>query len=353
MRMLKKIAGIICVSICFTACCTLPEDSASADGAVISHWTAGSEVAADLVKYVRDVSDENSPNFVPKEDRIAVFDLDGTLVGETYPSYFDWVLFTHRVLHDPSYKAPADMKKFARELEKGWKTGKLPKDAEKRHAVYSTLSYKGMTPDELKDYARAFKKTRAEGFDNLNRGDAFFLPMVSMLKYLQDNGFTVFVVSGTERNIVRVMIEDVLDIPSYMVLGTDGNMVASGQNGKDGLDYVYQPDDRLIYGGKLISKNVKMNKVPLIAREIGKVPLLAFGNSSGDLSMAQYTVNNAKYPARAYILLGNDSLREHGSVAKTESLKKYCDDHGFRTISMKDDFSTVYGENVTLSEPQK
>ncbi len=324
--------------------------TASAASAKMSYWTENSLAAADITDYVKSVTDKNSPDFIPEEDRIAVFDLDGTLVGETYPSYFDWVMFTHRVLHDPGYKATPEMKKFARELEDGWKTGKLPKGAEKTHAALSTETFKDLTIEELKDYARKFKETPAAGFNNLKKGDAFFLPMVSLVKYLQANGFAVFIVSGTERNIVRVIIEGVLDVPPHMVLGTDGYLVASHQNSKDGLDYVYQPDDKLIYNGKLITKNVKMNKVPIIAREIGKVPVLAFGNSSGDLSMAQYITNNTKYKSRAYILLGNDAVREHGSEDKVVSLKKYCDEHGFHTISMKDDFATVYGDNVTLAK---
>ena len=340
-------AGVLGLSL-LTCGCT--SNNQSTQSAPLAYWTSDSQVASDLVKHVNALCDEKSDKFVPKEDRIAVFDLDGTLVGETYPSYFDWVMFTHRALHDPSYKAPAYMKKFAQQLEEGWKNGKLPKDAEKIHAKYSTESYKGMQIEELKNYARAFKKTDAEGFVNLKRGDAFFLPMVSIVKFLQSKDFTVYVVSGTERNIVRVLIEDVLDIPADRVIGTDGRIVATGQGNKDGLDYVYQPNDSLIYSGELISKNVKMNKVPMIAREIGKVPVLAFGNSSGDLSMAQYITNNSKYEGRAYLLLGNDSVREHGSEEKVKSLAQYCKDHGFYTISMKDDFETVYGKNVSLKK---
>ncbi|HAR80107.1 MAG TPA: haloacid dehalogenase-like hydrolase [Succinivibrionaceae bacterium] len=316
----------------------------------IAYWNPQSKVADDLVQFVNDISDPKSSKFVPEADRIAVFDLDGTLVGETYPSYFDWVMFTHRVLHDPSYKASADMKKFARELEAGFKAGKLPKDAEKIHAYYSFLSYKGMTPAELKDYAREFKHSKAEGFANLTRGDAYFRPMVELVKFLESKGVTVFIVSGTERNIVRVLAEDILDVPAYRIIGSDGRMEAENQKGKDGLDYVYQPNDKVIYTGELISKNVKMNKVAIMEREIGKVPVLAFGNSSGDLSMAQYITNNSDYEGRAYILMGDDDQREHGSEQKVAKLKQYCSDHGFYTISMKNDFETVYGEGVTLEK---
>jgi hypothetical protein len=174
--------------------------------------------------------------------------------------------------------------------------------------------------------------------------------MVSLVKFLEEKDFKVYIVSGTERSIIRVLLDGVIDIPSDRIIGSDGVLAASGQGNKDGLEYVYQPDDRIIFTGKMISKNVKMNKVPVIAREIGKVPVLSFGNSTGDLSMSQYITNNKKYESRAYILLGDDSQREHGSDAKVEKLKKYCEDHGFYTISMKNDFATVYGEDVTLQK---
>ncbi len=314
------------------------------------YWTADSQVAQDLKQYVSEVTTPGSASFVPAADRIAVFDFDGTLFGETYPSYFDWCMFVHRVLHDNNYQATAEMKKFAKTLEQAFKVGKLPKDAEKIHARYSSLTFRGMTISELQDYARAYMLTKAEGFNNLRRGEAYFKPMVSLFKYLQSHDFDVYICSGTERNIVRVLVDGVLDIPPAKVIGSDIRLAGRDHMDVDGLDYVFQPGEELVYTGELILKDVKANKPMMIAREIGKYPLLAFGNSSGDLSMAQYTVSNPKYAARAYILLGNDSQREKGSEEKVAKLKQYCDEHGFRTISMKDDFATVYGDHVTRTK---
>ncbi len=338
-------ALLLACTLLLTAC-QAPSPAATS----LAWFTPNSQVASDFVAYVNDVCDEKSPHFVPVADRIAVFDLDGTLMGETYPSYFDWVMFTHRCLHDPSYQAPADMKKFARALEDGWKSGKLPKDAEKIHAAYAFQSFRGLTPAQVRAYARDFMSSEAEGFVNLRRGEAFYKPMVALFKFLQEHDFSVFVVSGTERNIVRELISGVLDIPEDRVIGSDGRFEARNQKGRDGLDYVYQPEDELIYTGDIIVKNVKMNKVAIIAREIGKVPLLAFGNSSGDLSMAQYVVNDKRYPSRAYILLGDDPVREHANLPRAEKLAAYCAEHGFHTISMKNDFATIYGDAVQVAK---
>ncbi|MCR5083921.1 MAG: haloacid dehalogenase-like hydrolase [Succinivibrionaceae bacterium] len=338
-------AAALSLSVCLCGC----QGTAGGDAPRLEHFTAGSAAAADLEAHIAALCDPKSGKFVPEADRIAVFDLDGTLVGETYPSYFDWTMFTHRVLHDPSYHPTKEMVAFARKLEAAYAgTAPLPKDAEKIHARLSFETFAGMTPAELRAYARKFMGSKAEGFANLKRGDAVFQPMASLLGYLQAKGFTVFIVSGTERNIVRELVRGVLNVPEDRIIGSDGRLAAVAQGSRDGLDYVFQPGDRLVYTGDLTVKNVKMNKVPAIAREIGKVPVLAFGNSTGDLSMAQYVTDNPKYEGRAYLLLGDDPVREHGSAAKVEKLRKYCVEHGFHTISMKDDFATVYGEGVTL-----
>ncbi len=317
-------------------------------GAPLEFWAKDSEVLASVIEYVKEVTDPGSDKFIPEEDRIVVSDMDGTLMNELCPSYFDYCLFLHRALHDDTYVPSADMAAFAKELEEGIKIGKMPEGVDKKHAGYLVESFKGMSIEDYKEYIRDFKNTEAEGFTNLKRGYAFYKPMVSLVKYLQNNGFTVYVVSGADRTCVRVLMEGNLDIPENNVIGSDTTFVAKGQDGKDGLDYLYSSEDDVIIGGDLVVKNLKMNKVSAIAREIGKHPVIALGNSSGDLSMCQYTVNNEKYEGRAYLLLCDDTEREFGKPDKAESFKKTCEDLGFYTVSMKNDFATIYGDDVEI-----
>ena len=93
-----------------------------------------------------------------------------------------------------------------------------------------------------------------------------------------------------------------------------------------------------------------MNKVELIAQEIGKKPVLCFGNSSGDISMAQYVLNDNKYLSDAYMLLADDSQREYGNEENALKAKETFENLGCITISMKNDFKTIYGEDVTLDK---
>ncbi len=337
-------------SVAQTSDSTSPSDTNNQQPstAKLEYWTEGSETAKSIEDYVRTVTDPNSEKFIPVEERIVVSDLDGTLIGELFPAYFDYCMFVHRALYDENYNAPEDMKEFAHELEESFKTRTLPKGSETIHAKYAALAYKDMTIDELKEYTFKFMESDAEGFTNLKRGEAYYKPMKSLVDYLRANDFTVYICSGTDRTLVRALVEKMFDIPANNVIGTDTTMVASGQGDTDGLEYVYQPDDKVIFGGEFITKNLKMNKVAVIEQEIGIVPVLALGNSSGDLSMAQYTVQNDKYEGRAYILLCDDTEREYGKPDSAKSLKETCDKNGFYTVSMKNDFATIYGDNVTL-----
>ena len=327
------------------------DESEAKEAVELEYWTEDSPVKQSIIDWVTEVTDPSSDKFIPVEDRIVVSDMDGTLIGELYPAYFDYCMFVHRALYDEDYKDKAsdEMKDFAHELEEAFKTRTLPKGSDVIHAKYAAEAYKGMTIDELREYTKEFMKTEAEGFNNLTRGEAYYKPMASLLKYLEANDFTIYVVSGTDRTLARELCAEMFGIPANRVIGTDTTLVAEHQEDHDGLDYLYQPDDEVVFGGEFITKNLKMNKVAVIAREIGIVPVLALGNSSGDLSMGQYTTLNSKYDARAYMLLCDDTEREYGKLDVAKTFKESCEELGFTTVSMKNDFATIYGDDVTIT----
>lgn len=340
---------------------TTPTDDAKPEEPVtetikaeLEYWTEDSSVKKSIEEYVAMVTDPDSDKFIPEEDRIVTFDLDGTLMGELYPCYFDWCMFVYRALHDDTYdNSTEEMEEFAKTLEDSFPSRRLPANSELPAARYTAQAFGGMTIDEFRAYTKEYMKTPAEGFTNLNKGDAFYKPMVSLFAYLQANGFRCFVVSGTERNCIRELIKGKLDIPDDMVLGTDWRYVGTEQGETDGFEYVFHPGEEVIFSGELVTKDVKGNKVPIICREIGKVPVLAFGNSSGDISMCQYTVDNKKYESRAYMLLCDDLEREYGKPDVAEKLAETCEERGFITVSMKNDFATIYGDNVKLDKAEE
>ena len=308
-----------------------------------------------IVEFVSASVDQNSSGFIPKEDRIAVFDMDGTLYGERFPTYFNDWLFIQRALYDDSYQAPDDLKAFAQAWEDKVLKGVPIDDFDAKERAMGPRLYEGLTPTTYAEAVRKFKAMPVWGFTGMTYAQAYFQPMVALVKYLCENDYKVFIVSATYRDAVRVMTEGVLDdyVPYDRVIGTDLLYVASGDKDKDSMFYELKPDDDLVIEGSLFIKNQKTNKATVIQREIGKVPVLAFGNSTGDFSMATYTCQNDKYGGRAYMLLCDDTQRDYGDPEKAAKFKKECEDNGFNTVSEKDEFAALYPEGVAMKEEPK
>ena len=250
----------------------------------LSLWTESAPLKAELTQYIKTVTDKNSPDFIPVERRIAVFDMDGTLCCETDPGYFDHKLLYHRVMEDPDYKDKAsdEEKATCAIIKTYFETGEYPSGLDVKHGTAVATAFKGMTTAEFYDYVKKYRDTPTESYTNMTNGQAFYKPMLQVIDYLQANDFTVYVVSGTDRLITRGLCDGMLNIPFSQMIGSDESLVASNQGDEDGLKYTYTHDDKLITGGEFLIKNLKMNKVTAIEREIGLQPVLCFGNSSGD-----------------------------------------------------------------------
>lgn len=309
-------------------------------------WTANSAAKETLLAYVDAVTDKSSKDFIPIEDRIAVFDLDGTLFCETDPNYFDYTLLVYRVLEDPDYKdkASAFEREVANKIVEQNKTGASFAGLEVDHGKAIASAFAGMTLTQFNDYIQKFKQQPMPSYTGMNRGDGFYLPMAEIVNYLQANDFTVYVVSGTDRLIVRgILSGSKLNIPNRQIIGSDELIVSNHQGSTDGLDYVFKDGDELVLGGEFLIKNLKMNKVSVIAQEIGQQPVLSFGNSTGDSSMAEYVTYNNRYRSLAFMLLCDDTQRENGNETKAEKMRALCTEYNWVPISMKNDWRTIYG----------
>ncbi len=315
----------------------------------LSLWTDSSETKVQLTEYMKAITDINSPDYIPTDKRVAVFDMDGTLISETNPIYFDHSLLLYRVLQDPDYadRASDFEKETAQKILEGIRAGEYPKGMDMMHGQAVASAFAGMTVDEFTDYVLEFREQDAPGYDGMTRADSFYKPMLEIVDYLQANGFTVYIVSGTDRLITRGIVQGKIDIPMSQAIGSDETIVSSSQGGQDGLDFQFDAGDELILGGDFVTKNLKMNKVAVIAQEIGVQPVLSFGNSTGDSSMADYVINNNPYRSMAFMLCCDDLEREYGNETKAQNMKDLCAEHGWIPISMRDDWTTIYGDGVT------
>ena len=343
---MKKL--IIFVTICMlfscvgTGCATPPAKEAE-----FTNWVEGSTPIEELKEYVQTVTDEKSEYFIPVEDRIAVFDLDGTLYCETFPIYGEWVLFADYVLNTPGYEASEEVLAVAQELASIRRAADIPGHMEQTHIHAHAEAFAGMTIEDYCEIVEKYKSTAAEGFSGMTRGEAFYLPMLEIVDYLLDNEFIIYICSGTNRFTVRTLIDGVIDIPPRQVIGTDFTIVASGQNGELDMHYNYVEEDELLMGDTVITKNVKMSKVAQMEQELGQRPVLVFGNSTGDVPMAVYAQENNPYLTQVFFLLCDDMEREYGNESKAKKVEEICAEKNWVTISMANDWTTIYGKDVS------
>ena len=321
----------------------------AAEPAAVPYWSEDSAVLRSILDYVDSVTDETSESYVLPAERIAVFDFDGTLYGERFPTYFDTCLFIHRVLHDETCHAEEDVRAYAEALETALLNGDPEPESPRSTAQMAAEVFRGFTLEEYKAYIREYMDTPAYGFDGMTYGEGFFLPMAALVRYLAEHGFKVFISSGSERTMVRQLIRGKLDewIPAERVIGSTFSLTATGQGDKAGRSYSYGPEDEVLLEGNLTVKNQKTNKVFSIVDEIGNVPVLIFGNSSGDLAMARYA---AQHGGKAYMLLCDDTRRDYGDPDTAAAFAETCAKDGYETISMRDDFAAIYGNGVAMTD---
>ena len=328
--------------------------SASTAETKLAGWKDDSAALTALKEFVSASVDQKSASYIPPEDRIAVFDMDGTLLGERFPTYFNDWLYIQRALYDNTYEAPAELKEFAQRWEDKVLRGAEFPDFDEKERELGPKLYEGLTVEQYQDVVRKFKAMPVWGFEGMTYGEGFFKPMLSVVEYLHNNGYTVYVNSGTYRDAVRVMMEGTFDqwIPASQVIGTDLLFKASDQGEKEGYDYTMQPSEDLKVAGELFVKNLKTNKVTAMEREIGKRPVLAFGNSSGDFAMANYALQNKDHPGKAFMLLCDNTEQDYGDTKVAKEFAEKCNAAGFTTISMANDWTTIYGDGVKKVEPK-
>ncbi len=335
---------LITVVVFFTGC---PKQELDSQKEYFTLWNQCQALTA-LTEYVQDVTNPNSANYIKTEDRIATFDMDGTFVGELYPTYFEYNLLEYRALDDSTYKdiAPDDVKAAAQNIRDFVRQGtKLPDHFDMIHAQAAAKAYAGMTLAEFDAYVKKYAAKPANGFTGMTYGESFYKPMLEVFKYLEDNGFTFYVVSGSDRFICRALVES-LGIAPNRVIGMDVKLKSRSQETEAGVDYTMGKDEDLLRTDELIIKNLKTNKVLQISQEIGKVPVLSFGNSSGDCAMHNYCLGNSQYKTAAFMLVADDDVRDHADLEEGARREAKWRQNGYTVISMKNDFKTIYGDGV-------
>ena len=340
--MKTKVLLLSIISVFTLACCSNKETYKSYD---FKYWN-DCKTLTELTNYVKDVVNPNSQNYIPKQDRIVTFDFDGTLFGERSPIYVEWMFYQD--YFDNYYQGDKDysityqindvyrsitLREVYNEIE-AFRTGEENPNLEQDEAHAGAVLFSRLNISQYIEKVSNYIEKDAECFNNLKLKDMYYLPMKEIVSFLQLNEFTTYISSGTDRFMCRTIACEVFNIPTNQVIGMDVSLYSNDQ-------------PEVIRGDKLIYKNVKDVKAQLIVQEIGKQPVLSFGNSSGDIKMHRVALTRNKYKSMAFMVVADDTTRERGYTR--EELEKRTKDWGdFSLISMKNDWKTIYGENVTL-----
>jgi len=311
----------------------------AADDALPS-WNDGPAKSA-IMEFVQATTDKSSPKFVPPAERIATFDQDGTL-WVSHPMYAQVVYCLDRVPAVVKSKPElAKVEPFKTVLSGNREAiAKLSMD-DLFKILAATLT--GMSVEEFRAEAKKWLDTARHPRWKRLLTELTYLPMQELLKYLRANGYKTWIVTGGGQDFVRIYSEQVYGIPPEQVVGTAA-----------GTKYGYDKDGKpfLTKEPKLLLNDNDAGKPEGIHLMIGRRPYAAFGNSTGDRQMLEYT--KAGDGARlAMLLLHDDSKREYAYGpaqglpdtkvgAFTQALYDEAKKQGWVVISMKKDWARIF-----------
>ncbi len=317
------------VAILLPACTSAPPLAADP----LPSWRDGLAHAR-ILEFVEDVSDPSNLSFVPENQRIAVFDNDGTLWSEQ-PVYFQLLFAIDRVRQlAPEHPEWRGKQPFQAAIDGN--LGELAAGGTEGVMELVMATHTGMTTADFRLVVEEWIEHARHPTLDRRYTELVFQPMLELLAYLREHGFQTWIVSGGGVEFMRVWAEQVYGIPPEQTIGS---RVALRFEMRDG-----QPV--LLREPKLAFLDDQDGKPIAIENVIGRRPILAFGNSDGDLQMLQWTMAG-NGPHFAGLVHHTDADREfaYDRKSKIGKLDKALDEanaKGWLVVDMAKDWATVY-----------
>jgi phosphoserine phosphatase len=302
---------------------------------VLSSWNDGPAKSA-ILDFVARVTKQGGPDFVPPAQRIATFDNDGTLWCEQ-PVQVQVFFLIDRVKELASKDAALRQRQPFKAL--------LEHDHKMLHSLGKqglmelfAATHAGMDEDAFDEIARGWLATARHPKLGRLFKECTYRPQVELLEYLRANGFSTYIVSGGGIDFIRAFAEEAYGISREQVIGSSGKLRFEAQEG----------GTTLMKLGELNSFDDREAKPQNIGLHIGRRPILAFGNSDGDLAMLRY----AKWGqgSRLALLVHHDDAerefaydRDFALSPLAEALDK-AGEYGITVVSMKRDWKTVFAD---------
>lgn len=284
-----------------------------------------------IVAYVDAVTQKGSADFIPPEDRLAVFDNDGTLWSEQ-PLYFQLFFAMDRVkavaAQHPEWKHEEPFKSVLADDMQG-----VMHSGVKGLLALVNATHSGMSVEALQAQMKTWLKHAKHPILKRPYTELAYQPMMELIAYLKANGFNVYIVSGGGIDFMRSFIPEVYGIPQNHIIGTNTK--------------AHYTDGQIIKDPEINFINDKEAKPVAIYYGTGKRPVAAFGNSDGDLAMMQYTEANKKYKTLQLYVHHTDAKREwkydrKSHIGKLDKGLDYAKKHDWVIVDMKKDWRVIY-----------
>lgn len=304
----------------------------------LASWSNGIPKKA-IIEFVRRTTTVGSPDFLPPEERIAVFDNDGTLWSEKpMPVELGFILQRLAAMAEKDetlrQKQPW---RAACEKDFAWLSAAITKhyrgdDGDVKVLIGGILQvFAGVTVDEYEIAASAFLHSAKHPTLGCLLSKCVFAPMVELLRYLEANGFTNFIASAGDRDFMRTISQEIYGIPPDRVIGSSNALRYQEEAGQGTIVYRAEPD---------VFDDGPAKPVRIWSR-IGRRPHIAVGNSNGDIPMLQFA-GGSVWPALRLLILHDDKEREFDYVEGAERSLELAKEQGWIVVSIKNDWATVF-----------
>jgi hypothetical protein len=287
-----------------------------------------------ILDFVARVTDRDGTDFVPPPDRIATFDNDGTLWCEQplqVQFFFGRARLEALAARDPSLAQRQPFKAF---LEHDTKT--IHDLGKKGLFEVAAVAHAGMTEDEFDALARDWLATAMHPILGRPFTALTYRPQRELLAFLRANEFKTFIVSGGGIDLIRAFAEEAYGISREQVVGSSVRLRFEIRSGRA----------ELMKLAELNSFDDRDEKPANIGLHIGRRPILAFGNSDGDLAMLRYCRSGSG--ARLALLIHHDDAEREFAYDRDFRLSPlaealdHASEYGITVVSMKNDWETVF-----------
>jgi len=322
----RRVCSVIV--FCMLTACGKTDIGLPAGGDVLPSWADGVAKSA-ILKFVRTVTDPENTSYVAPADRLAVFDNDGTLIVER-PTLVQFEFLYRRIKmlaeNNPDWPATQPFKAVLEDdrqllAEMNFRT---------RGAIVAA-GQADITQEEFRIAVADFLSVGRHSRFGARYVELVYQPMLELIGYLRVNGFKVFVVSGGGIEFIRNYSEEVYGVPRERVIGSSMKTALDEQDGR--LIIVRKPGFSSLNAGRFKPLNIKLHT--------GRRPIMAVGNSDGDLEMLRFAEGN-ELPSLVLLMHHDDAEREYEYADDSVQARQAARDRGWQVVSMRTDFKTIF-----------